>query len=79
MAAHPPAQARGYSYEDCITCTPACLPDFEAKLKMFYQEHLHTDEEIRYVLDGSGAWHPRPPRQKGVPACLGAALHAPAP
>lgn len=25
-----------------------------AQIKMFYEEHLHLDDEIRYVLDGSG-------------------------
>lgn len=49
-------KARGYSYEDCVTVAPQALPDYEAKLRVFYQEHLHTDEEIRYVLDGSGGW-----------------------
>jgi 1,2-dihydroxy-3-keto-5-methylthiopentene dioxygenase len=47
-------KARGYSYEDCVTVTPQAMPDYEAKLKIFYQEHLHTDEEIRYMLDGGG-------------------------
>jgi 1,2-dihydroxy-3-keto-5-methylthiopentene dioxygenase len=49
-------KARGYSYEDCVTVTPQAMPDYEAKLKIFYQEHLHTDEEIRYMLDGGGGW-----------------------
>ncbi|KAH8395224.1 hypothetical protein KR222_002794 [Zaprionus bogoriensis] len=45
---------RGYTYEDEITCSEQCLPDYANKLKAFYTEHLHTDEEIRLILDGSG-------------------------
>ncbi|XP_067613545.1 acireductone dioxygenase isoform X5 [Eurosta solidaginis] len=37
-----------------ITCSKLCISEFESKLKTFYVEHLHTDEEIRLVLDGSG-------------------------
>lgn len=47
-------EARGYSYFDICEVCPEKLPNYEAKIKSFFEEHLHTDEEIRYCLEGSG-------------------------
>ncbi|KIJ61688.1 hypothetical protein HYDPIDRAFT_183089 [Hydnomerulius pinastri MD-312] len=49
------AQERGYKNRDVITITKQGLGDlYESKLKSFYEEHMHEDEEIRYILEGSG-------------------------
>ncbi|XP_051942671.1 acireductone dioxygenase [Hippocampus zosterae] len=45
---------RGYSFMDIITIEKNTLTNYEEKLKMFYKEHLHLDDEIRYILDGQG-------------------------
>ncbi|KAF1813321.1 1,2-dihydroxy-3-keto-5-methylthiopentene dioxygenase [Eremomyces bilateralis CBS 781.70] len=49
------AQERGYKNRDEIAISPETMGDaYDAKLKMFFSEHLHEDEEIRYILEGAG-------------------------
>lgn len=49
------AKERGYKNRDTICVSPQSMGDvYEDKVKMFFAEHLHEDEEIRYILDGEG-------------------------
>jgi 1,2-dihydroxy-3-keto-5-methylthiopentene dioxygenase len=49
------AAGRCYKNRDEITISPKTMGDvYEDKVKMFFNEHLHEDEEIRYILDGGG-------------------------
>ncbi|KAL4899663.1 1,2-dihydroxy-3-keto-5-methylthiopentene dioxygenase [Aspergillus multicolor] len=49
------AKERGYKNRDEITVAPATMGEaYESKVKMFFAEHLHEDEEIRYIRDGEG-------------------------
>ncbi|XP_072175895.1 acireductone dioxygenase-like [Diadema setosum] len=45
---------RGYTYEDEVCISKEKLPNYEEKIKAFFKEHLHLDEEIRFCVDGSG-------------------------
>ena len=49
------AVERHYKNRDVITVSPEAMGGvYEEKVKMFFNEHLHEDEEIRYILDGNG-------------------------
>ncbi|KAF3399811.1 1,2-dihydroxy-3-keto-5-methylthiopentene dioxygenase [Penicillium rolfsii] len=49
------AKERGYKNRDQICVSPQAMGDiYEDKVKMFFAEHLHEDEEIRYIVDGEG-------------------------
>ncbi len=45
--------ARGYVEQDIVELSPQ-TPELEALCEKFVGEHLHTDDEVRYVLQGEG-------------------------
>ncbi len=44
---------RGYLERDEIALTPS-TPELDELLAKFAREHLHEDDEVRYVLEGGG-------------------------
>ncbi|KAK4198167.1 Acireductone dioxygenase ARD family [Triangularia verruculosa] len=61
------AAERGYKNRDEITVSPAAMGDvYEQKVKSFFDEHLHEDEEIRYVKDGKGYFDVRDREERWV-------------
>ncbi len=40
--------------QEIITISTDTLQGYDDKIKSFYEEHIHSDEEIRFVLDGRG-------------------------
>lgn len=49
------ASERGYKNRDEIIVSPEKMGAiYETKVRQFFDEHLHEDEEIRYIRDGAG-------------------------
>lgn len=57
---------RGYTYQDVVDIHKDRMPGYEDKIKTFYEEHIHDDEEIRFVLDGSGYFDVRDKADKWI-------------
>jgi len=51
-----------YDYEDQVICNKCTLPNYDEMIAKFFQEHIHTDDETRLVLDGSGYFDVRDAR-----------------
>ncbi|KAJ3024246.1 UNVERIFIED_CONTAM: 1,2-dihydroxy-3-keto-5-methylthiopentene dioxygenase, partial [Siphonaria sp. JEL0065] len=48
------SKQRGYKNRDIVNIHKDTFPNYAEKIKTFFEEHLHEDEEIRFILDGSG-------------------------
>lgn len=62
---------QGYTYMDILSIRKDTLPDYENKLKMFFTEHLHLDDEIRYILDGRAYFDVRDKQDRWIRIVLG--------
>ncbi len=61
------ANARTYTSRDEITVSPDAMGSaYEEKIRMFYDEHMHEDEEIRYILKGAGYFDVRDAEDRWV-------------
>lgn len=59
------AAERGYSSRDEVRLD-AATPDLDSKLALFFQEHYHEDEEIRFIKSGHGFFDVRDKQDRWV-------------
>jgi len=49
----------GYVTADVIDVTPD-VPDLQAMLDRFNKEHMHAEDEVRFIVKGNGVFHIHP-------------------
>jgi 1,2-dihydroxy-3-keto-5-methylthiopentene dioxygenase len=59
-------EERGYDYQDVVNIDPESLKGYDELLKKFFTEHIHEDEEVRMLLDGSGYFDVRDANDKWI-------------
>ncbi|CUM64940.1 uncharacterized protein PRCAT00002558001 [Priceomyces carsonii] len=68
------AEERNYKNRDVVNLNldsfGGDLEAYNNKMKQFYKEHLHEDEEIRYIVDGEGYFDVRDKDDKWIRAKL---------
>lgn len=67
------AVSRNYVSRDVVDITVESMggpESYAEKLKNFYTEHLHEDEEIRYILEGEGYFDVRGKDERWIRARL---------
>ncbi|KAL9584230.1 MAG: hypothetical protein Q9212_002259 [Teloschistes hypoglaucus] len=61
------SSTRDYANRDEITISADAMgAAYEAKIQMFFDEHMHEDEEIRYILAGNGFFDVRDADDKWI-------------
>uniref|UniRef100_A0A1I7Y472 Acireductone dioxygenase n=1 Tax=Steinernema glaseri TaxID=37863 RepID=A0A1I7Y472_9BILA len=57
---------QGYDYRDEIVINREKLPNYDEKIKSFFEEHLHTDDEARYIAKGCGYFDVRDKQDRWI-------------
>ena len=61
------ASARAYANRDIITISPSAMGcAYDDNIQMFNKEHMHEDEEIRYIFEGGGFFDVRDEEDRWV-------------
>ena len=57
----------GYVTADVVNVT-AQTPGLDAMLAKFSREHLHEEDEVRFIVHGHGVFHVHPPTRQWSPS-----------
>ncbi|GMT36134.1 hypothetical protein PFISCL1PPCAC_27431 [Pristionchus fissidentatus] len=70
----------GMRNRDIVRINPVTMPGYTEKLAIFFEEHLHTDPEVRFIMEGAGYFDIRDVKDRWIriPVAKGDLLFLPA-